>query len=238
MWEEYARKIGVATTSLTQAQKIEAEYQGIMQETRHQVGDLAKAADTLSGAQAEAARSGLLLSEAFGDAMTPAVKILTESQNELLSSITNIVRSSPGFVAGLTSTGIAITGLMVVTKVAQAFKAFNANLQAAAGGVTIFGVAMKALSLACGVCCGARRAYRSADERCKGKKEEARKAEEAANKEEERIRGIEKEADTLKTLYTRYEELAGKQNRSIQKQRTGGAAEQTENTVRHKRRRA
>ena len=217
MWEEYARKIGVATTSLTQAQKVEAEYQGIIHETQYQVGDLAKASDTLSGAQAEAARNSLLLSEAFGDAMTPAVKILTESQNELLSSITNIVRSSPGFVAGLTSTGIAITGLMVVTKVAQAFKAFNANLQAAAGGVTIFGVAMKSafpllagFAVALGVLTGA---LTSA---AKAREEEARKAEEAANKERERIRGIEKEADTLKTLYTRYEELAGKQNRSIQ----------------------
>ena len=213
MWEEYARKIGVATTSLTQAQKIEAEYQGIMQETRHQVGDLAKAADTLSGAQAETARNSLLLSEAFGESMTPAVKILTESHNELLNSITNIVREAPALTAGLTGTGIAITGLMVITKVVQAFKAFNVHLKAAAGGVTIFGAAMKsavpwltAASVALGILTGA------LTKAAKAREEAAKKAEEAANKERERIQGIEKEADTLKKLYTRYEELASKQH--------------------------
>ena len=83
--------------------------------------------------------------------------------------------------------------------------------------MTIFGVAMKSafpllagFAVALGVLTGA---LTSA---AKAREEEARKAEEAANKERERIRGIEKEADTLKTLYTRYEELAGKQNRSIQ----------------------
>ena len=43
MWEEYAKARNLSVTSLTQAQKVEAEYLGILEETRFQVGDLQKA---------------------------------------------------------------------------------------------------------------------------------------------------------------------------------------------------
>lgn len=49
MWEEYAKARGVATTSLTQAQKVEAEYLGIMEETRFQMGDIEKLSEGLAG---------------------------------------------------------------------------------------------------------------------------------------------------------------------------------------------
>ncbi len=52
MWEDYAKKIGVTTTSLTQAQKVQAEYEGIMAETAMQAGDLEKLSGTLAGSQA------------------------------------------------------------------------------------------------------------------------------------------------------------------------------------------
>ena len=54
MWEDYAKARGVATASLTQGQKVEAEYLGIMEETKAQMGDLGKLSEGL-GAQAEAA---------------------------------------------------------------------------------------------------------------------------------------------------------------------------------------
>ena len=47
MWEDYAKSKGVAVTALTQAQKIEAEYLGIMEETKFQIGDLEKASEQL-----------------------------------------------------------------------------------------------------------------------------------------------------------------------------------------------
>lgn len=37
MWEEYANKIGVKTNAMTLDQKREAEYQGILAETKFQV---------------------------------------------------------------------------------------------------------------------------------------------------------------------------------------------------------
>lgn len=49
MWKEYAASIGKTSKSLTQQEKIQAEVNGIMQETQFQVGDAAKYADTFAG---------------------------------------------------------------------------------------------------------------------------------------------------------------------------------------------
>ncbi|MEK5038972.1 hypothetical protein [Sporosarcina sp. FSL K6-3457] len=49
MWEDYAKSIGKTTKNLTDAEKITAEVNGIMNETRFQVGDAAKYADTFAG---------------------------------------------------------------------------------------------------------------------------------------------------------------------------------------------
>ncbi|MEC1177614.1 hypothetical protein P9B03_03885 [Metasolibacillus meyeri] len=49
MWEEYAKTIGKTANNLTQQEKIQAEVNGIMQETQFQVGDAAKYADTFAG---------------------------------------------------------------------------------------------------------------------------------------------------------------------------------------------
>lgn len=49
MWEDYAKSIGTTTNALTQQQKIEAEVNGILQETKWQTGDAAKYALPLRG---------------------------------------------------------------------------------------------------------------------------------------------------------------------------------------------
>ena len=49
MWEEYARSIGKSYNELTQQEKIQAEVNGILQETKFQLGDAAKYADTFQG---------------------------------------------------------------------------------------------------------------------------------------------------------------------------------------------
>lgn len=49
MWKDYAKNIGVSYTSLTKEQKIEAEVQGILEETKFQMGDAAKYTNSYSG---------------------------------------------------------------------------------------------------------------------------------------------------------------------------------------------
>ena len=42
MWEDYAASIGTTAQALTKQQKIQAEVNGILTETRFQAGDAAK----------------------------------------------------------------------------------------------------------------------------------------------------------------------------------------------------
>ncbi|MEI3507825.1 MAG: hypothetical protein V8R01_01630 [Bacilli bacterium] len=49
MWEEWAKAHGTTTNAMTQAQKIQAEYNGIMEETKFQVGDASAYTQTFSG---------------------------------------------------------------------------------------------------------------------------------------------------------------------------------------------
>lgn len=49
MWDEYAKSIGTTANNLTQQQKIQAEVNGILEETKFQTGDAAKYADSYAG---------------------------------------------------------------------------------------------------------------------------------------------------------------------------------------------
>ena len=112
MWEDYAKARGVATTSLTQAQKVEAEYLGIMEETKAQMGDMGKLSQGLAGSQAEAANQSQLLAQSFGEAMTPMVQAGTEMFSGLLSGLTGVTEAFPGVTAGATGAAAAFTALV------------------------------------------------------------------------------------------------------------------------------
>ena len=49
MWEDYAKSIGKTTNNLTQAEKIQAEVNGILEETKFQTGDAEKYVNSYSG---------------------------------------------------------------------------------------------------------------------------------------------------------------------------------------------
>ena len=53
MWADYAKKIGVGSDSLTEAQKRIATVNGIMEESKFQIGDAAKLSNTLGGKMME-----------------------------------------------------------------------------------------------------------------------------------------------------------------------------------------
>ena len=201
MWNEYAKSIGVAVDSMTQQQKIEAEYQGIIQETRFQVGDLAKLQMTLAGTQAATALAGEELARAYGEAMSPAVNTATQIWGEFLNMLTEAVTQFPGVVAGLTATGIAVGGLVVAQKAALAFQALSLALHGASGAATLFGMSLKvafpalaAIGLAVGVATAIFTNHAEAERIA------AEKAEEAAKKEIERKNALEASAEELKRL--------------------------------------
>lgn len=76
MWAEYARSIGVGAQSLTQQQKIQAEVNGILEESKYQTGDAAKMAGTYSGKVSGLSFAMYNLKVAIGNALIPALSAI------------------------------------------------------------------------------------------------------------------------------------------------------------------
>lgn len=89
MWKEYAAQIGVGVGELTQAQKRQAEYNGILAETEGQLGNAAIASDGLVGAQARMNKATKDAATAFGQLLTPAVTGAANAATMLLENAVN-----------------------------------------------------------------------------------------------------------------------------------------------------
>lgn len=87
MWEDYAKKIGVGVDSLTKAQKIQAEYNGIMEETEGQVGNAKKALGGLEGQLAKTSANAKAMFAAFGGDLEPAAILLSKALNFLVDDL-------------------------------------------------------------------------------------------------------------------------------------------------------
>lgn len=198
MWKEYAKAIGVSVESLTQAQKIEAEYQGIIRETALQVGDLEKLTNTLAGTQADAAMQGALLAQSYGEAMSTAVGGATSLWGDFLGVLRGIVETSPEVAAGGTTLLGSMMGLTALTAVVSVLKQLTGGFVALKAAMGWF----SAVSLLAGIGVGI---YTSI-------KNEAKKAEEAVKAEAEaRKKALTDRQATYSTvdnLSKRYKELA------------------------------
>lgn len=198
MWEEYAKARGLSVTSLTQAQKVEAEYLGILQETELQVGDLAKASDTLMGAQAEQQAQMTKLATSFGDAMAPSVQAVTEAGTEFLETMTGIVSEFPALTSGATGAAAAFTALVAAMKGLEALKALMGAISI--GSATLGPLA--AVAAVIGVVVAAYSALKNAQEEAKKAEEEAQKEKETLRTQElNRLRDVNRELSELKTQY-------------------------------------
>lgn len=66
MWQDYAKSIGKSSTALTQQEKIQAEVNGILQETKFQTGDAATYMNSYSGQVARLSKQWLTFKQTIG----------------------------------------------------------------------------------------------------------------------------------------------------------------------------
>lgn len=90
MWEDYAKSIGVSVQSLTQEQKILAEVNGILEETRFQTGDAAKLVNTYSGQVALLGFNFQNLKVQVGQALMPIAQAVLPGINAIISALTKL----------------------------------------------------------------------------------------------------------------------------------------------------
>lgn len=92
MWEDWARAHNTTTSAMTQAQKIEAEYNGILAETKFQTGDAAVYTKTFGGRVQTLNMAFTNLKVAVGQVVAPLVGAFIPIINACLVTITNFFK--------------------------------------------------------------------------------------------------------------------------------------------------
>lgn len=114
MWEKYAATIGKAVGELTDAEKVQAEYVGVMRATQFQVGDAAKYAKEFAGSQAKAAAETTKLQQSLGGGMVPILNSILSLITPLIQGITFLVKLNPELAGTLLLLVAGFTGLVTV----------------------------------------------------------------------------------------------------------------------------
>lgn len=103
MWDDYAKSIGTTSNALTQQQKIEAEVNGILRETKWQTGDAAKYATTFAGRVAKLSATFTSLKTEIGNVIIPILNLFIPAIQTALDALLKFL--------GLLKTAMASIGL-------------------------------------------------------------------------------------------------------------------------------
>ncbi len=157
MYEEYAASIGKSSDALTQAEKAQAVYNGIMAEASMFTGAAAEMANGYQGQQAQLNATNLELSRTIGESMIPTMTQLSSLQLSISKNLVEFVKNNQSATNGIitfttaalaTTVAViavrkAITSYTAATKIANATtKAFTASLMSNPlfwGGIIISG---------------------------------------------------------------------------------------------------
>ncbi len=101
MWKDYAESIGSSVNNLTKQQKIQAEVNGILNESRFQVGDAAKLAGTYAGKVAALGTSMYNLKVAVGSAIMPILSAVMPYIKAAVDQLVVFFNMVAGIVAAL-----------------------------------------------------------------------------------------------------------------------------------------
>ncbi len=104
MWEDYAKSIGTSSSKLTQEQKIQAEVNGILTETRFQTGDAAKIAGTYSGQVARLSYHFTELKTAIGNSIIPILQAIMPYIDSAIQGLTRLFNTFGQFVSSIFGT--------------------------------------------------------------------------------------------------------------------------------------
>lgn len=126
MYEEHAKKLGKTTDSLTQAEKAQAVYNGIMEETAPIVGSAAQIASQYEGAEAQKNAELLKTKQLLGESLIPTYNELSKVQKTGLSMLNNIIKNNKSATSGVvTFTTVLLAGSVAVGTITKAIKLYK-----------------------------------------------------------------------------------------------------------------
>jgi hypothetical protein len=115
-----AKAVKGTTKPLTDAQKVQARYALILDQTKKAQGDFARTGDSVANMQRTNAAESENLAAQFGQALLPATKML----QQWLSKLMAVMSKNPGMVKALTVAVVGLAAAIVVMNLAMAVAAF------------------------------------------------------------------------------------------------------------------
>lgn len=132
MYEDYAKKVGKSTDSLTQAEKAQAVYNGIMDEAAMFTGTAAEMASGYQGQQAQLNATNLELSRTVGESMIPILTQYSSLQLSITKGLTEFTSSHKSATSGIiTFTTTILAMIVVLTTAKKAYTAYKTEAAAA-----------------------------------------------------------------------------------------------------------
>lgn len=126
MYEDYAKSIGKNTDALTQAEKAQAVYNGIMDEAAMFTGSATEMASGYQGQQAQLNAINLELSKTIGESMIPALTQYSSLQLSLTKGLAEFISNHKGATSGIiTFTTILLAGTVAVIGIKKAITAYT-----------------------------------------------------------------------------------------------------------------
>lgn len=92
MWDEYAKSIGKTSNNLTQQEKIEAEVNGILQETKFQTGDAVTYMNSYSGQIARLNQQWLTFKQTIGTAFMTLAQAILPTLNKIMTTLIKMAK--------------------------------------------------------------------------------------------------------------------------------------------------
>ena len=99
MWEEYAKSIGKTRDSLTQQEKIQAEYIGILRETQFQMHDAETVQNTFTGKVALLSQAFTNMKIAIGNVIQPIAKLFIPMLTAAANAVTRLFTALAGLLS-------------------------------------------------------------------------------------------------------------------------------------------
>nr|DAE58152.1 MAG TPA: chromosome segregation protein [Caudoviricetes sp.] len=130
MYEEYAKKIGKSTDALTQAEKVQAVYNGYMDEAKDFIGTASEMANSYQGQQAQLNATNLELSRTVGQSMIPALTQYSSLQLNITKNLAEFISNHKSATSGVIT--FTTTVLAMIVALTAAKKAYTAYKTAAA----------------------------------------------------------------------------------------------------------
>lgn len=99
MWEDYAKSIGKTTNNLTQQEKIQAEVNGILEETKFQSNDAAIYTKTYAGTVAKMNTAFTNMKIAIGNVVQPIAKLFVPVITLAVNAVTKLFNALAGLLS-------------------------------------------------------------------------------------------------------------------------------------------